>query len=267
MYGGTCINVGCIPSKSLIVSAASSPKGDFDEKDRYFKKAIEEKKRVTSFLREKNYQKVINAKVDVILGTASFLDSKTIKVKTEKGEEILTGDKIFIDTGSSSRLPPIPGLLETDGVLTSTSIMELDSLPSRLTIIGAGYIGLEFASMFASFGSKVTILSDGTAFLPEGFGDVGHNPFKHLVCLHRNRVGCIHFVDDCVGLDELKVGDKITFADEVLWGVALKDLIKAHIPERGQELPDDSVSRVLEELKKVVVIAIESGPVDAGHQA
>ncbi|EFA22491.1 pyridine nucleotide-disulfide oxidoreductase [Bifidobacterium gallicum DSM 20093 = LMG 11596] len=84
----------------------------------------------------------------------------------------LTGDRIFINTGAQAMLPPIAGLTETPGVYTSTRIMELEELPQRLVIIGGGYIGLEFASMFADFGSQVTVLQHSSRLLEREDDDI-----------------------------------------------------------------------------------------------
>ena len=80
--------------------------------------------------------------------------------------ELLEGDRIYINTGSRPFIPPIPGLADCRLAYTSESMMELEELPERLVVIGGGYIGLEFASIFANFGSRVTMIQDGPRFLP-----------------------------------------------------------------------------------------------------
>lgn len=82
MYGGTCINVGCIPSKRLITDAANVPDGSYEDKAVYYKKSIEEKRKLTSTLRKANYDKLIQTGVDVIDGTTSFEDAHHIRVTT-----------------------------------------------------------------------------------------------------------------------------------------------------------------------------------------
>ena len=158
MYGGTCINVGCIPSKSLIHSAASAnPYGDAAEKEKKYREAIEEKRRLTKMLRTKNYDKLASSpNITIYNGTARFAERSKIEVKTGGKSIIIEGDKIFINTGSTPRIPPISGLSTTSGIYTSAELMDLDNFPEKLTIIGGGYIGLEFASMFSGFGSDVT---------------------------------------------------------------------------------------------------------------
>lgn len=169
MYGGTCINVGCIPSKSLVHSAELSlvQGGGFHEQAARYTAAIAEKRRVTGMLRKKNFDKLDqNPNVDVILGEARFLDGHTVAVQTAAGEETLTGGKLFLNTGARPFVPPIPGLKESKYAYLSEGLLDLDTLPEHLVIIGGGYIGMEFASMYTNFGSQVTVIQDGPVFLP-----------------------------------------------------------------------------------------------------
>lgn len=162
MYGGTCINIACIPTKSLIHQAKAlgyRQLATFEAKAEAYRNAIAEKNEITAFLRKKNFDNLNDlANVDVITGVGSFISPTEIEVTTETENFVLSGDKFFINTGSLPVIPPIRGIRESQRVYTSTSLMELNVLPERLVIIGGGYIGLEFASMFAEFGSKVTVL-------------------------------------------------------------------------------------------------------------
>lgn len=117
-------------------------------------------------LRKKNYDKLVSSGVEVMDGEASFLDDHHVQVLTKEGPEILEAHRIFINTGAKPFVPDIPGLKQSPRVYLSESIMELETLPRRLVILGGGYIGLEFASMFANFGSQVTILQPNQRFLP-----------------------------------------------------------------------------------------------------
>ncbi len=168
MFGGTCINVACIPTKSLEHSArlSAAQGGDFAARAERYRAAVEEKRRLTAMLRQKNYDKAVSAGVDVLVGEASFLDSHRITLRGAGGEEELRGERIFLNTGARPFLPPIPGLADSAYVYTSESLMERDRLPARLAIIGGGYIGLEFASYYANFGAEVTMIQDGAVFLP-----------------------------------------------------------------------------------------------------
>ena len=171
MYGGTCINVGCIPSKRLITDALKTPKGEFEEKAQHYKETVAEKKKLTAALNKANYDKVASTGVEIIDGTASFKDNHHIIVPTKDGNVEIEAEKFIINTGSVTVIPKIEGV-DSKGVYTSESIMNLEELPKRLTIVGGGYIGLEFASMYADFGSKVTVVQDGDVFLPREDEDI-----------------------------------------------------------------------------------------------
>ena len=117
------------------------------------------KESVTSALRNKNYHNLAdNPNVTVYTGIGSFVSADVVAVRTATEEIRLTSKQIIINTGAETVIPPIEGVAGNPFVYTSTSIMELADLPRRLVIIGGGYIGLEFASMYASFGSQVTVL-------------------------------------------------------------------------------------------------------------
>ena len=162
MYGGTCINIGCIPTKTLVHQAkmASALKdATFEERSEFYRNAVSVKESVTSALRDKNYHNLAdNPNVTVYTGIGSFVSADVVAVRTATEKIRLTSKQIIINTGAETVIPPIEGVAGNPFVYTSTSIMELADLPRRLVIIGGGYIGLEFASMYASFGSQVTVL-------------------------------------------------------------------------------------------------------------
>ena len=162
MYGGTCINIGCIPTKTLVHQAkmASALKdATFEERSEFYRNAVSVKESVTSALRDKNYHNLADTpNVTVYTGIGSFVSADVVAVRTATEEIRLTSKQIIINTGAETVIPPIEGVAGNPFVYTSTSIMELADLPRRLVIIGGGYIGLEFASMYASFGSQVTVL-------------------------------------------------------------------------------------------------------------
>lgn len=162
MYGGTCINIGCIPTKTLVHQAkmASALKdATFEERSEFYRNAVSVKESVTSTLRNKNYHNLAdNPNVTVYTGIGSFVSADVVAVRTATEKIRLTSKQIIINTGAETVIPPIEGVAGNPFVYTSTSIMELADLPRRLVIIGGGYIGLEFASMYASFGSQVTVL-------------------------------------------------------------------------------------------------------------
>lgn len=169
MYGGACINVACIPTKSLVHSAAASAAmgGDFSDKAARYRAAIGEKDRLTAMLRQKNYRKLADQpNITVLTGQASFTGPHSIAVElADGGQTEIAAEQIFINTGAHPFLPPIPGLA-SPYVHVSEELIALTSLPRRLAIIGGGYIGMEFASMYHHFGAEVTVIQDGAAFLP-----------------------------------------------------------------------------------------------------
>lgn len=183
MYGGTCINVACIPTKSLEHSArlSAAQGGAFEEKAVRYQNAIAEKRRLTAMLRQKNYDKAVSAGVTVLTGLASFLDPHRISVAYADGtSEEVYGEQFFLNTGSRPFVPPIEGLENNRFVYTSETLMEREELPRRLAIIGGGYIGLEFASYFANFGSEVTVIQDGEAFIPREDAEVAQSVLDSL---------------------------------------------------------------------------------------
>ena len=170
MYGGTCINVGCIPSKKLVNSTkVLKNKGlsSIEDKERFYSESIDNKNTLIGALRGKNYEMLASKEnITVYDGTGSFVSKNVVNVE-KNGENIqIEGEKIFINTGSTTIIPNIKGVKESNYVYTSTSIMELKELPKKLTIIGAGYIGLEFASMYSEFGSEVTVIDMGDRLMP-----------------------------------------------------------------------------------------------------
>ena len=170
MYGGTCINVGCIPSKKLVNSTkVLKNKGlsSIEDKERFYSESIDNKNTLIGALRGKNYEMLASKEnITVYDGIGSFVSKNVVNVE-KNGENIqIEGEKIFINTGSTTIIPNIKGVKESNYVYTSTSIMELKELPKKLTIIGAGYIGLEFASMYSEFGSEVTVIDMGDRLMP-----------------------------------------------------------------------------------------------------
>lgn len=183
MFGGTCINVACIPTKAMEFAARRSAVqgGDFQAKAMRYTEAVAEKRRLTAALREKNYEKAVSAGVDVIVGRASFVDSHRVAVLLPDGsKEEIRAERIFLNTGARPFVPPIPGLGESKYVYTSEEMLELDSLPARLVIVGGGYIGLEFASYYANFGSQVTIIQDGERFIPREDAEIAQKVLESL---------------------------------------------------------------------------------------
>ena len=162
MYGGTCINVGCIPTKKLVDSTKilkNKGLSDVAEKEKFYEESINNKNTLISVLREKTYDMLATKQnIDIYDGFGSFVSKNIVNIESNGENVQIEGEKIFINTGSTTIIPNIKGIRESNHVYTSTSIMEMKKLPKKLTILGAGYIGLEFASMYAEFGSQVTVI-------------------------------------------------------------------------------------------------------------
>lgn len=152
MYGGTCINIACIPTKTLAVAASENLT---------FEEAISRKGDVVKRLNSKNYHMLAdNDLVTVFDGFGSFLDENTVLVESNGEKLELSADKIIINTGAESFIPKIEGIeegLQNSKIFTSTELLDNQEKIDSLAIIGGGFIGLEFASTFVKLGTKVTI--------------------------------------------------------------------------------------------------------------
>jgi pyruvate/2-oxoglutarate dehydrogenase complex dihydrolipoamide dehydrogenase (E3) component len=173
MYGGTCINIGCIPTKALVVQA---------ERHTPYATAIASKDELTTFLRGKNYDALTSlSSVRVVTGKASFVGSRQVKVSQPAAPDVLIHAKrICINTGTVPVIPDIPGLELSSRVYSSTTLMDEKALPSTLVIIGGGFISLEYASMYAQFGARVTILESLPDILPREDQDIAAEVKKVL---------------------------------------------------------------------------------------
>lgn len=178
MYGGTCINIACIPTKSLVHSA-DKRKYSETPKEQFYKNAIAKKDELTSFLRNKNFQLLDDQEnITVITGEAIFLNDEKIQVKTSEEQLEITAEQFFINTGATPIIPKIDGLEDANFIYDSTTLQEREELPEKLIIIGGGYIGLEFAVMYANFGSEVTVIDGNKDFLPKEDRDIAQEALK-----------------------------------------------------------------------------------------
>lgn len=165
--GGTCLNAGCIPTKCLCHSAEGLPPAPSQERGEnssaYLEEAIARKNEVVGKLKAGVAQLMKTPGITLVEGEARFLDSHTVAVNTMDNE--FSAPNIIIATGSQTKFLPIPGA-HAEGVVTSTEMLNLTTLPQRLCIIGGGVIGLEFASIFQSLGSQVTVIEFCKEILP-----------------------------------------------------------------------------------------------------
>jgi len=189
MIGGSCINVACIPTKTLIASAraaqAARRAGDFGIRTADVAvdwPAVRSRAEgVVSAMRAMNHKNFASAPaLDFLLGTGRFVGPKVIEVRDSKGDvRQLTAENIFINTGTRPAQPSIPGLAEA-GALNSESIQRLDELPEHLVVLGGSYVALEFAQMFRFFGSKVTVLERAPQLIKREDPDVAETLAKFL---------------------------------------------------------------------------------------
>ncbi len=186
--GGTCVNDGCTPTKALVASArnaymaARKDLGVFVENYKVDFPAIMQRKDTIVLKSRNGGQKGVEEveNLDLIFGNASFTGKKIVSVAlNDGGEEEITADLIFIDTGAKTTIPEIEGI-KTVSYLTSTTILELKELPESLIIIGGNYIGLEFGQMFSRFGSKITIIEKSKMLLSKEDADVSEAVISFL---------------------------------------------------------------------------------------
>ncbi|MEO9336102.1 FAD-containing oxidoreductase [Mesorhizobium sp. SB112] len=177
LFGGTCVNTGCKPTKTLVASAYAAymtrRAADFGvllsgEVGINFAAVMARKDKVSDDSREgvESWLRAMDG-CTVFDGHAQFESEKTIRI----GDEVLSADRIFLNVGGRAAIPDFPGIDEVD-YLTNTSILQLTELPKHLVIVGGSYIGLEFAQIFRRFGSDVTIVEKGARLIHREDEDV-----------------------------------------------------------------------------------------------
>jgi pyruvate/2-oxoglutarate dehydrogenase complex dihydrolipoamide dehydrogenase (E3) component len=174
--GGTCINEGCTPTKTMVASARvaylarrAADYGVTTGPIAIDMVRVRERKRgiVESFRSGSERRIVSTPGVSLLHGEARFVGDKTLQL----GDDQLTAERIFVNVGARPSRPPIPGL-DSVPTLDSTSIMDLDAVPEHLLVLGGGYVGLEFGQMFRRFGSQVTVVQRGPRLLAREDADV-----------------------------------------------------------------------------------------------
>ena len=187
--GGTCVNEGCTPTKTMVASARvahlarrAADYGVNVGPVTVDMSVVRQRKRdIVDMFRGGSQRKVERAEgVDLFMGEGSFIDAKTVAVDLNDGQtRQLNAEAIFINTGTRPVQPALEGL-DSVPTLDSTSIMELDTVPEHLLVIGGGYIGLEFGQMFRRFGSRVSIIQRGRQLLAREDDDVAEEVTKIL---------------------------------------------------------------------------------------
>ncbi|MEV0695723.1 FAD-dependent oxidoreductase [Streptomyces sp. NPDC050388] len=179
--GGTCINVACIPTKTLVGSArtlltarnaaergveiSGEPAVDLDRLRAHVEGVV-------GGMVSAHAKMFADSGMDFILGTARFVGERTVEIRTNDGTtRVVRGRDVVVNTGTTPAVPALPGVTEAE-VWNSETILHLERLPETLLIIGGGYVGCEFASMFAVFGTRVTLLQGRDQLLPREDPDV-----------------------------------------------------------------------------------------------
>ncbi len=176
-FGGTCVNTGCIPTKTLVASAAAAETvrraGDFGVAaggpPKVDMKAVKARKdRISGESRESTEASMRSLPNGVVyVGHARFESPKQVRV----GDEVLTAERIFINVGGRALIPPMDGVSEAP-YLTNSSMMAIDFVPPHLVIVGGSYVGLEFAQMYRRFGSEVTVIEKSPRLIAREDEDV-----------------------------------------------------------------------------------------------
>ncbi|MCF8095163.1 MAG: mercuric reductase, partial [Desulfobacteraceae bacterium] len=203
LFYGTCVNTGCIPTKTMIASARaahlSKHAADYGvdvsgsvQVD--MKKVKARKDAIVGTANDKIPQWMMDLpNLTVYKGHARFEDSRTVRV----GDESLAAEKIFINTGARALVPAIPGLADVD-YMTNSDMMRVDFLPEHLIIIGGSYVGLEFAQMFRRFGSRVTVIEKGNRLIGREDEDVSGTVREIL----EGEGVQIRFNAECIGVEK-----------------------------------------------------------------
>ena len=273
MYGGTCINVGCIPSKFLATCADRKAYSNADNKA-YYKDSVVGKKNLIAKLNKANYDKVeSNENVEVLDGTASFKDDHTIIVDNGSDSYEIFAEKIFINTGTRPFIPDVKGLEVGNRIHTSETLMNLEEFPETLDILGSGFIGLEFAATYAKFGTKVTIIDNGDRLLPREDDDVAevvYESYKSLGVdiLFNSEINHVEQSDEKVLISYTENGDiKELRADALLVATGRRANIEdLHVENAGVQVSERGFINVNDHLQTNKPHIFAMGDINGGPQ-
>ena len=218
--GGTCLNVGCIPTKCLLHSAELVSQIKEQGKDIgvevtgvsvNFPQVIAHKNDISKKLTGGVSSLLRMNHVEKIDGTAAFVDAHTVEVtKADGGKQTLTADAIILATGSVNAVPPIPGIKENPNCIDSTGALSLEKLPASMVVIGGGVIGIELACAYAAFGTKVDVVEAMDHMLPMLDGDL-----TAVGVAHMEKMG-IRFHTECPvqSVEDAPAGAKVVYLDK-----------------------------------------------------
>lgn len=257
LLGGTCLNRGCIPTKTMIASAELAHRSrrgaEFGVRVNGsvtvdVATVVDRKNAVVDTIRSGSYRSVRRTdQLDLIEADGIFVGSRRLRV----GERELEARHIFLNTGTRDARPPLDGLDGAD-YLTSRSILELRELPDHLVVVGGGFIGCEFAQMFRRFGARVSIIQRTARLLPaedpdvsaavaEGFEADGIEVFVGTECTHvdgragRIRAGCVGEIDEIDGSHLLVAAGRTPNTDRLgLEHLGIEPDTRGYLPVDGQ---------------------------------
>lgn len=262
MYGGTCINIGCIPSKDLIHDGIQGAS---------FNDAFSRKNEIVKALNQKNYNNLANESNIVVLDyKAQFKSNNEVNLLNQQGHVIdtISATNIVINTGAKANIPNINGINNSKHLYDSTGILNLSTQPQQLVIIGGGYIALEFASMFSNFGTKVTIIEHSSTLMPREDREIADLAIKDLtdkgIQLFTN-VETKEFVDNgSTTIVKTSQGD--FEADAILLATGRKPNVDLGLENTDVALTDHGSIRVNERLQTTVNHIYAAGDVKDGLQ-
>ena len=235
LFGGTCVNVGCIPTKTLVASARAAHMArrgsDFGvviggEVATDMKRVKARKDEVVRQSNEGVTNWLKNMKnLTVFEGPGSFEGADSVRVNGE----VLEAERFFINVGARARIPDIAGL---DGVayLTNSSMMDVDTLPEHLVVIGGGYIGLEFAQMYRRFGSRVSVVHMPARLIPHDDEDVS-DAVQDII---ENEGVELHLGAECVAIERRGEG----IAVDVRAAQGSKEVVGSHLLLAAGRVPN-----------------------------
>ncbi|HEV7610567.1 MAG TPA: FAD-containing oxidoreductase [Steroidobacteraceae bacterium] len=260
LFGGTCVNTGCMPTKSLVASARVAHQArrareygiDINGGIAIDMRAVKSRKDDIVATARKGVENSLRGleRCRVIQGHARFESPHTVRV----GNELISGERIFLNVGGRASVPGLPGVADVP-YLTNTSILDLADLPQHLVIIGGSYVGLEFAQMYRRFGSQVSVIEKSARLISREDEEVSsavRGIFEREGISVRTGAECIslmrHGRDIVVGVD-CNVGDPLVVGSHVLLAVGrcpntddlLLEKAGIKVDERGYIIVDDQL--------------------------
>ncbi|HAT1658528.1 TPA: mercuric reductase [Legionella pneumophila] len=283
--GGTCINVACIPTKTLVQAAKVAhfcrKAKDYGLNTKLeaidFKAIRARKDAVVKGMREANLKQFLDSGMDLMLGHGHFIGPKMIEVILSSPRDNqktlhITADKIIINTGALPFIPPIMGLDKVN-YYTNDSLMNADSVPQHLLIMGGGYIGLEFAQMFRRFGAEITVIEASHEFLSREDKDIAEQVLQTL-----SNEGIQFAIDTKINAIRQEQTEVIVEANrqgqsEIIRGTALlvavgrmANTAGLHLDKTGVELDERGFIKVNEYLETTAAGIWALGDVKGGAQ-